>query len=271
MNRTVSILGCGWLGLPLAIKLVKSGYLVRGSTTTPSKIIELRRLGIESFLIDLSQNIPFIDEEFLRSETLLINIPFRRDVKDPYGYYYQCEMVLKAILKVSVPFVLFVSSTSVYPENMLDAREDCFFEPDNDRSKALFRTENLFRNQRGINATVLRLAGLCGYDRKIGGFLAGRTDLKGGNAPVNLIHRDDCVEIMFQVIQKKIRGETFNLCCNGHPSKKELYTHAAQMLKLTPPVFDEHPDIRNKVVNNEKIKKVLNYSFQYPHPFDFLT
>lgn len=30
---TVSILGCGWLGLPLAEQLLAEGYSVKGSTT----------------------------------------------------------------------------------------------------------------------------------------------------------------------------------------------------------------------------------------------
>ena len=33
----VAILGCGWLGLPLAIKLLKSGYHVNGSTTSEKR------------------------------------------------------------------------------------------------------------------------------------------------------------------------------------------------------------------------------------------
>ena len=34
----ISIMGCGWLGLPLAAQLVKAGYNVKGSTTTPEKL-----------------------------------------------------------------------------------------------------------------------------------------------------------------------------------------------------------------------------------------
>jgi 3-hydroxyisobutyrate dehydrogenase-like beta-hydroxyacid dehydrogenase len=31
-NESISILGCGWLGLPLAGELVREGYAVKGST-----------------------------------------------------------------------------------------------------------------------------------------------------------------------------------------------------------------------------------------------
>lgn len=32
--KTISILGCGWLGLPLAKKLVENQWIVNGSTTS---------------------------------------------------------------------------------------------------------------------------------------------------------------------------------------------------------------------------------------------
>ena len=37
-KETITILGCGWLGLPLAQTLVKEGYSVKGSTTTEDKL-----------------------------------------------------------------------------------------------------------------------------------------------------------------------------------------------------------------------------------------
>lgn len=49
----VSIIGCGWLGLPLAKFLVQKGFPVKGSVTTESKINQLASLGIKPFLINL--------------------------------------------------------------------------------------------------------------------------------------------------------------------------------------------------------------------------
>ena len=37
----VSILGCGWLGLPLAKSLIEKGFSVNGSTTSVEKIPEV--------------------------------------------------------------------------------------------------------------------------------------------------------------------------------------------------------------------------------------
>ena len=51
---TLSILGCGWLGLPLAARFSAKAYRVSGSTTSPQKISLLEHEGITPYLIDLS-------------------------------------------------------------------------------------------------------------------------------------------------------------------------------------------------------------------------
>ena len=43
-KETITILGCGWLGLPLAKALVKAGYQVKGSTTREENLETLRNL-----------------------------------------------------------------------------------------------------------------------------------------------------------------------------------------------------------------------------------
>ena len=56
MMTQISILGCGWLGFPLAKALVSKGFSVKGSTTSDEKIAVLKNAGIEPFLIALSEN-----------------------------------------------------------------------------------------------------------------------------------------------------------------------------------------------------------------------
>ena len=51
----ISILGCGWLGLPLAKALLENGFLVKGSTTSVGKLSVLENLGIQAFQIELSE------------------------------------------------------------------------------------------------------------------------------------------------------------------------------------------------------------------------
>ena len=62
--QTISLLGCGKLGFPVALDLVNEGYHVKGSTTTASKIDKLKQYGITPYLINIEE---FIEAEFFNS------------------------------------------------------------------------------------------------------------------------------------------------------------------------------------------------------------
>ena len=73
----ISILGCGWLGFPLAKVLIEKGFSVHGSTTSTEKLSILQKSGIQAFLIALENNsisgdiVTFLEG----SKTLVIDIP----------------------------------------------------------------------------------------------------------------------------------------------------------------------------------------------------
>jgi len=96
--------------------------------------------------------------------------------------------------------------------------------------------------------------------------LSGKRDLADGDAPVNLIHRDDCIEIIYRIIRNNIWGETFNACADLHPTRKEFYTEQFRLIGLTPPAFNESGKTRYKIVSNKKLKEFLKYEFKYPDP-----
>ena len=141
--------------------------------------------------------------------------------------------------------------------------------PDNPRSKVLWEIERALLDSQRFQATVVRFAGLYGGNRKIGRMLAGKKGLKDAKSPVNLIHLEDCVEIVTQIIQKNIRGEIINACSDGHPTRQELYTKAALHYGFEPPQFVDQSQNRSKVVGNAKLKEKLNYTFKHPNPLDF--
>jgi nucleoside-diphosphate-sugar epimerase len=270
--RSVSILGCGWLGLPLAQKLAASGYTVKGSTTTAAKIPVLKNSNIIPYRLTFTPSVEGEDvADFFKSEALFVNIPFRRDLKDPRLYVEQMRAVVALAKEAGVRFAVFVSSTSVYPQLNQHAREEDVIVPADERARALLEAEQLFLNASGIQATVIRFAGLYGPDREIGGFLkTGRVATKDGNAPVNLIHREDCIGIITAVLKKELGGEILNACADGHPLRKDLYTHAAIAGGIKPEDFNEEIVPKYKIVDNSKIKRLLDYRFIYPSPWDWI-
>ena len=200
---------------------------------------------------------------------MVLNIPFRRTLKDPEYYRQQIDSVVRHIKLSPMEFLIFTSSTSVYPASLEAVSEDVAFVPDHPRSKVLHAIERSLLANQNFRATVIRFSGLYGEKRKIGAILAGRSGLADGDAPVNLIHLDDCVEIMAQVIQKDIRGEVFNACSDGHPTRREIYTRAAKFYGLKPPQFTDQAQTRFKIVQNTKLKKQLDYTFMHPDPMVF--
>ncbi|MCC6758458.1 MAG: SDR family oxidoreductase [Candidatus Omnitrophica bacterium] len=261
---SVSIIGCGWLGLPLAEILARQGYRVNGSTTTLEKIPVLQKAGIFPFLLQVDASVRGEGvKDFFDTDIVVITLPFRRSFTDPHDYRKQVDAVLAQCK--NVPSLIFTSSTSVYPDNIGSAAEELDFKPDNERSKVLRQVEKHITARKGI---VVRFSGLYGGTRKIGAFLSGKKEFSGGDSPVNLIHQDDAVGILQKVIEQreKLAGEIFNGCSDAHPTKKVLYTAAAKKMNLAPPQFIEEKNSVKKIVVNEKVKKVLGYKFLHPDP-----
>lgn len=269
-TQSISILGCGWLGFPLARRLVQLEFAVKGSSTTQSKLPLLEKSSIEPFLITAAPQVTGEEiKQFFQSKILFLNIPFRRDLKNPVYYKQQIDSVIARVEASPVEFVIFAGSTSVYPEAVKEASEDVSIVSDNSRAEVLRGIERALLDNPGFQATVVRFAGLYGGDRQIGRMLAGKKGLGEARAPVNLIHLEDCVEIVTRIIQKDIRGEIINACSDGHPTRQKLYTKAALHYGRKPPQFSDQPQSRFKVVGNTKLKEKLGYTFKHPDPLDF--
>ena len=268
MHPRVSILGCGWLGLPLAKHLVRQGYAVKGSTTMPEKLATLAEVGIKPHLIRLGADVQGErPAAFFEADVLFLNIPpGRRDPDVRARFAERIAAVQQALRASPIKQVLFASSTSVYPNLNRVVTEEDAGDPPTDSGKALLAAEQALASVDGFETTVLRLAGLYGYDRRPGRFLAGKHDLEGGETPVNLLHRDDAVAIAAALLQTEPRGEVFNACSDVHPPRHTFYPWAARQLGLEPPTFKEEAATPFKVVSNEKLKRHLGYHFLYPDP-----
>ncbi|MEX0773464.1 MAG: SDR family oxidoreductase [Balneolales bacterium] len=261
----VSILGCGWLGFPLAERLISEDFLVHGSTATKDKIALLEPAGITPFWITMNPELSGDDVQvFLNTDILVINIPPGRRREDVREFHVaQIRNLIVQIEKSSVGHVIFVSSTSVYPKTSSTVTEEDAENPERRSGLALLEAEQMLLNSTHFDTTVLRFGGLYGPERPLGRFLAGKKNLPNGSAPVNMIHREDCIEIILQLIQKNVRGEIFNACCDQHPVRKELYPKAAASLGLEAPEFQDDDHRTNKTVSSEKLKAALGYHFKH--------
>ena len=265
----ISVLGCGWLGLPLAIEFIKKGHSVKGSTRDPDKIGLIKEKGINPFLLELSPELICENpEEFFDSEILILNIPPAR--RDDIVEFHpgQIQSIINAAKSSPVKNVIFTSSTSVYPELNREVSEEETAEPAKNSGKALRIAENMLLDEKGFKTTVLRLAGLVGYDRNPRNFLKKRRVIHKINTPVNLIHQDDCIGVIMEVINKGVWGEIFNVCCDNHPKRIDFYKSEAERAGLELENIDDMETADYKLVSNKKLKDALNYSLKFPDPLN---
>ncbi|QCR21779.1 NAD(P)-binding domain-containing protein [Pontibacter sp. SGAir0037] len=269
----VSIIGCGWLGLPLAERLVQSGKIVKGSTTTPEKLELLEQKGIYPYLINLQEEqVEEVLSEFLHTDILVINIPPRLKSGMSHLYIDQLQSLRKAMLASAVSKVLFVSSTSVYLDlNRSVTEADTVFTEEQNPQNAMLQAEKLFLKRDEWMTTIVRFGGLVGGSRQAGRFLAGKKQVPNGDAPVNLIHQEDCLSILEQIMQQQKWGRVYNACADGHPTRKDFYTRATLAMGGILPEFDEMQETRFKLISSQELKHDLAYTFLYPDPMMFFS
>ncbi len=267
-KETITILGCGWLGMPLAESLIAAGYPVKGSTTSEEKLEPMRERGIEPYLIRLDPEINGEDiTDFLHSDTLIVNIPpLRRD--DILEYHIeQFSSLIDALGQSPVRSVLFVSSTSVYPALGREVTEEDAVDPESPSGQALLYVEEMLMQESGFQTTVLRFGGLVGHDRNPLKYLARMEEIADADQPMNLIHRDDCIKIIMEIIRLQQWGEVFNACAPLHPQRGEYYARAAEAANVAlPPLVPVSEPTPFKLVNSEKLVSALHYTFLHPDP-----
>ena len=248
-EKNISILGCGWLGFPLPSYLVEKGFSVKGSTRTAHKNQLLGLKGVHPYLIDIDQ-MSSIDSEFFATDVLVVAIPS----KNSEGFV----QLIAQIEQTSLQNVIFISATSVYPPS-----KEVVKESDATLDTPLARIEELFMNAKGLNTTIVRFGGLYGPGRNPGNFFKNGRVIQNPEGVVNMIHQEDCLAIIHEIIQRGVENDIFNACGDTHPTRRVFYTNAKQKLGLDAPAFEEGQPIVVKEISSEKLKKKLSYTFKY--------
>lgn len=235
----IGIVGLGWLGSALYDYYHEKGVEVWGTRTSEEGVEEMRKQGVNAYLLNLAPG-PENDEwkTWFRCRNLVINIPpGRKDPEVETRYPKQVEQLLRMAESAGVERVVFVSSTSVFGGAKGVVGDDTPVQPETNSGHALVACEEIIaKNWKGQYA-VVRFGGLYGPGRHPGRFFSGRTGIPDGDAPVNFIHRDDCVGVIDFLIQQSVRGAVLNACAPAHPPKKQFYHRAALHAGLTPPQF----------------------------------
>lgn len=262
--KQISILGCGWLGLPLAKSLIKNGFSVKGSTTSLEKISVLEDLEIDAFQIEIgeSQIKGEINSFLEKSEILIIDIPPKLRKETSENFVQKIQNLIPFIEKSSVEKLIFISSTSVYADDNSMITDTSQPNSNSKSGKQLAQTEQLLKGNSNFKTTVIRFGGLIGNDRHPIHFLSGRKNIENPDAPINLIHQADCIGIIEGIIKQEYWSETFNAVAPFHPTRRGYYTQKALELNLPLPEFDEEKPSFGKTIVSNRLENVLNFKFR---------
>ena len=270
MGIKISILGCGWLGLPLAKKLLGNDYEVKGSTTSESKLEVFKNVGISPFLIKLEENeITGNLESFLaNTAVLIVDIPPKLRGNNKENFVQKIKNLIPFVENSKVEKVLFVSSTSVYGDTFpIEERdEESALNPDTEGGKQLVEVEKLLQFNENFQTTVVRFGGLIGPERNPAAFLAGKENVANPNAPINFIHQEDCIGIICAMLRQVENetwnwNDTFNAVTPNHPNRENYYTEKALEMNLKVPTFVKDPISIGKKISSKKLQNKLNYIF----------
>ena len=247
MSKTIGVLGCGWLGLPLARELIRSGFQVSGTTTSPDRIEELEAEGIRASCIQITPNgFQGSMEAFLEGlDILVLNIPPGLRKNPEADYTGKVRQLLAALLESNCKRLIYVSSTSVYGSNQGEVDERSTPEPEGESGRQLLEAEQAVLNSPGLGSLVLRFGGLLAKDRHPVRFLSGKTGLKGGSDPVNLIHRQDCIRLIRAGIENPDITGVINGVYPEHPLKAHYYWQEAMGAGIAPPQYQSSTEGQN--------------------------
>ena len=261
MTKSVGIIGCGWLGYVLAKKLLVEKYIVTVTTQSEDKKNKLSKDNINAELLSLPVDEP---ESILLSvfnhKTLIISItPQIRQGRNDYPE--KVAQIIKMAELGKVEKVVLLSSTAVYNGLTGLVDEQSILDKNANKVDVIDAAEKAARDFSGTTV-VLRLAGLVGPERHPGRFLQGKKILAEPQAFINLIHQDDVIGVLLEIIAEQSFSGIYNAVSATETSKQHYYHAAASALNLPLPEFSFETSMRfGKRINDAKLRGCLHYQF----------
>lgn len=237
-HRIAVVLGCGYLGQPLARKLLaryEGVWITKRSTTR----------AFEPDLESQCRILMFDTNAAARSWPMLSNASVDLFCLLPPPALETAAaraMLIELARQLPVHRAVITSSTAVYGvSGSAEISAESAIVPDSQRAHLLATIERDWCIDPRYR--VLRLAGLYGPDRIIGAqALREQAVLPGSPAEyLNLIHVDDAADLLLACIDTPASAAV-ELGSDGHPVRRgQYYTYLASCLKAPPPIFDGSP------------------------------
>ncbi len=265
----VGIVGLGWIGEPLAHRLLGSGYAVIGTTTQPEKKQRLQQAGISTKLLQFNP-FPIGEEveEIFNVDILYINIPPSRRTNPDSFHPEQITQIRNLAIKGRVSKIIYVSATSVYPDLGQEAQEADELSLSTTGNPSLLSAEQVLWENKSYDLTVIRFGGLLGDNRVPGKYFSGK-EFVAGHPPANYVYRNDAVRAIEWIMTHSLWNATYNVVAPIHPQKFEIYEQNAKALGFPPPISYESGSLSSwKRISPAKFLET-GFKFDYPDPLTF--
>lgn len=266
----ISIIGLGWLGLPLARELDSRAHQVMGSTTSEEKSKSLAGEGVSNVVFKLAPHPTGSDfNRLFEADLVIINIPPRTRTMVETFHPEQVKYLKSLLQQAGVKKVIYTSSTSIYPDVNGEVTELTPIQRETTGHPAMYQAERILKEDRDYDLTIVRFGGLLGMDRIPGRYVSGKEGVMG-DLPINYIHQEDAVNVLVHLIDQGCWNETFNGVSPLHPTKKEVYEKNARDFDFLPPKSYQQAGGANwKVVSSKKLLET-GFNFRYKDPLLFL-
>ena len=275
----VLIVGCGYVGLPLGAELVRQGHEVFGLRRHPNDDAELKASGVQPLTADITR-----PDELARIpgpfDWVVNTVSSNKGSAEEYQQVYvNGTRSLIEWLSLNPPrkFV-YTGSTSVYGQTDSSVvKESSPTEPASATGKLLVETEKLLIAAAQIGkfpAVILRVAGIYGPQRGhlFLQYLRDEARIAGkGDRIINMIHRDDLVNIIVAALKNGRVGEIYNAVDDEPVTQLHFFRWLSESLGKWMPPFATDEDnaqrkrgITNKKVSNRRLKMELGVQLKYP-------
>jgi nucleoside-diphosphate-sugar epimerase len=270
----ITIIGAGWLGLPLSKKLIELNHQVMATCRSQSRSNTLAIHHIAHSQFDLANPEKPLKELLTQfsCDTVIGCFPpgFRQG--NGLDYALQWQYIVQQCQAAGVTKLMMISSTAVYPDqpelmyeedaNLSLATKDERF---SEKAKILLAAEQHVIES-GIHYSILRCSGLIGPDRHPARFV-NKLKQVSRLAPANILHLTDAIGAIIFALDN-LTDTVVNVTTPTTVSKAEFYQVALDSIHSSehlPPIV-EQPD---KCIISDKLVH-LGYEFHFKHTLEAL-
>jgi nucleoside-diphosphate-sugar epimerase len=274
---TTLIIGCGYLGRPVARRLVERGEEVFGTCRSASAAGILAGLGVKPVRAEV------LDVDSLRSlpgaDRVVYSVGFDRSAgADKRSVYVDGLRNALGRLATNPSRLVYVSSTSVYGGEDGDwVDESSPAEPRTEAGRICLDAERVatdWGRASGVGTVVLRCSGLYGPGRIVRRAMIENGEPIPGDPDkfLNLVHVDDAAQAVVAALDAPAPSDLYLVSDDRPVRRREYYALVADVLNAPPPRFiDPAPgspeaarDAASRRVANRRMKAELGVELAYP-------